>query len=327
MPVLTGSENADTIFGTDGDDTIAGLGGADVIVGGAGNDDLDGHFGDDSIEGGAGDDIVIGDQGRDSLYGGVGNDILAGNLDADFLVAGEGNDFAEGDEGDDTIDAGAGRDTLVGGAGDDILNANDGDDYLVGGDGDDTMSGGTGDDMLDGGAGMDVARYSGSVRDYLVTHGESATTVISISDNTADNVVSVERLQFDDGAIAFDVDGNAGKAYRLYQAAFDREPDLGGLGYQMHDLDIGYSLSQVAANFIASPEFQSKYGEVDNAQFILLLYQHVLHRDPDAQGLQDHLNEIARGYSRADVLTFFSESPENQANVIGEIQNGMVYVF
>jgi serralysin len=104
-------------------------------------------------------------------------------------------------------------------------------------------------------------------------------------------------------------------------------PDLGGMGYQMHALDMGFSLSQVAAAFIASPEFQAKYGNVDNTQFITLLYQNVLDRAPDSGGLQFHLQELeVWGLSRADVLTNFSESPENQANVIGAIQNGILYV-
>jgi serralysin len=95
----------------------------------------------------------------------------------------------------------------------------------------------------------------------------------------------------------------------------------------MHDLDIGVSLQQVASNFIASPEFQATYVSVDNTRFITLLYRNVLHREPDDAGLQYHLNEFAQGETRADMLIHFSESPENQANVIGEIQDGMVYVW
>jgi serralysin len=100
-------------------------------------------------------------------------------------------------------------------------------------------------------------------------------------------------------------------------------PDTAGLKYQTNALDSGYSLSTVAGNFIASPEFQRTYGNVSDTQFITLLYQNVLHRAPDAGGLQYHLNEIATGQSRADVLTHFSESPENQANLIGQIGNGV----
>jgi serralysin len=53
----------------------------------------------------------------------------------------------------------------------------------------------------------------------------------------------------------------------------------------------------------------------------------VLHRGADAGGASywtGHLN--AHDLSRAEVLAYFSESPENQAALIGTIQNGMTYV-
>jgi serralysin len=85
-------------------------------------------------------------------------------------------------------------------------------------------------------------------------------------------------------------------------------------------------LGLVAQHFIDSPEFQSTYGATDDTQFITLLYRNVLDRDPDAGGLQFHLDEFAHGESRADMLCHFSESPENEANVIGQVTNGMLFV-
>lgn len=82
-------------------------------------------------------------------------------------------------------------------------------------------------------------------------------------------MLSIERLLFDDRAIAYDIDGNAGKAYRLYQAAFDRLPDQDGAIFwnsKLHD-----------------------------------------------------------GVGRSEVLMAFSESPENQAALIGKIGNGISY--
>jgi hypothetical protein len=199
-----------------------------------------------------------------------------------------------------------------------------GNDTITGNAANDTLQGYAGNDSIDGGAGTDTAVFSGLRSAYSVASASGKLTVTG-PDGT-DVLTNVERLQFDDSALAFDISGTAGKAYRLYQAAFDRAPDLGGLGYQMHDLDTWFTLEQVAGNFIASPEFQSKYGNVDNTGFITLLYENVLHREPDAGGLQYHLGELASGQTRADVLIHFSESPENQANVIGAIGNGMVYV-
>jgi serralysin len=52
----------------------------------------------------------------------------------------------------------------------------------------------------------------------------------------------------------------------------------------------------------------------------------VLHRAPDAGGLAYHTGNLdSGGNSRAQVLVGFSESPENQAALIGVIQGGMAY--
>jgi V8-like Glu-specific endopeptidase len=211
-----------------------------------------------------------------------------------------------------------------------IFMGTSGSDSFTGTAGRDVFTGIAGNDHFDGSDGLDVAVFTGTRASHTITF--PAANELQVADGVpgrdgTDLLWNVERVQFDDYTVAFDIHGDAGAAYRLYQAAFDRAPDLPGLGYQTNALDSGLSLSQVAGNFIASPEFQAKYGNVANdTQFITLLYQNVLHRAPDDGGLQYHLDEIARGESRADVLTHFSESPENQANVIGQIENGIVFV-
>lgn len=212
-----------------------------------------------------------------------------------------------------------GPDNILGTAGNDAISAMAGND---------TVNGGLGNDTIDGGSGIDTVVLSDVRANYAITHNGSTWTITHAGGDVVETLTNVERLQFSDSKLAIDIDGHGGEAYRLYKAAFNREPDLAGLGYQMNELDKGFSLSQVAAAFIASPEFQAKYGSaVDDTAFITLLYENVLNREPEPAGLEFHLNELAMGQSRADVLTHFSESPENQANVIGLIGNGMVYVF
>lgn len=46
----------------------------------------------------------------------------------------------------------------------------------------------------------------------------------------------------------------------------------------MKTLDDGHALSAVAANFIASPEFQRTHGSLNGSQFVTQLYQNVLPR-------------------------------------------------
>ena len=142
-----------------------------------------------------------------------------------------------------------------------------------------------------------------------------------------DTLLNVERLQFADKSIAQDINGNAGEAYRIYQAAFNRAPDLGGLGYWIYGMDHGMSLLDVATGFINSAEFKTLYGaNPTTSEYVTRLYSNVLHRGPEQAGYDYWVNQLNSGQqTRNQVLANFSESPENQAQVIGVIQNGIEY--
>ncbi|HUR89188.1 MAG TPA: DUF4214 domain-containing protein [Ramlibacter sp.] len=345
---MQGASAGIAMYGMGGNDVIDSAGGGSILYGGDGNDSLHGLPGSDQLFGGAGNDTVEGFNGN-VLYGEDGNDtvFLTGLQQATITIyGGNGDDrvfgsgYIDGGAGNDDVD---GEGTLVGGDGDDVLTGsythpglldggagNDqvrGAGLLKGGDGNDVISVLGSDDTVDGGDGTDTAFLVGSATGYTITYSGGTVTANSALYGSAATIVNTERLDFlDRNDIAFDIDGNAGRAYRLYQAAFDRKPDLGGLGYQIHDLDTKWSLEVVASNFIASPEFQATYGNVDDTQFITLLYRNVLHREPDTGGLAYHLGEFAQHQTRADVLIHFSESPENQANVIGDIAQGIHFI-
>jgi Ca2+-binding RTX toxin-like protein len=312
----SGTSSNDSYVGTSASEVMTGFDGDDSIYGGAGDDSISGGGGNDTIDGGPGIDTVSYEYSGRSVEvslaitspqptTGEGTDKLS---NIENLIGSTEPDILTGNSGANYIDGGGSGDSIGGGAGND------------------TLFGSYGNDTLNGGDGIDVALYRESRSDVVISHN-GTTFAVTSNNEGADFLSGIERLQFDDVDVALDINGNAGMAYRLYQAAFNRKPDIGGLGYQMHDLDIGVTLEQVASNFIVSPEFQRTYGNVDNTQFLTLLYNNVLHRDPDEGGLQFHLDEFARGQSRATMLIHFSESPENQANVIGDIANGMTYTF
>ena len=221
-------------------------------------------------------------------------------------------------------------------SGSDTLMGTPGSDTLAGAAGDDALYGGAGNDTIDGGAGLDEAWFGSMRFANTITRQPGGDVSIQGVDGS-DLLHDVERAVFSDVAVGFDVDGTGGKAYRLYQAAFDRTPDDAGVGFWMYYLDRGFSFTQAAAGFIASAEFTSLYGaNPTNDQFTQRLYQNVLHRDPDQDGY-DFWNAALTGgswqgqpfgqvFSRADVLVQFSESVENKANVIGAIADGFNYL-
>lgn len=215
--------------------------------------------------------------------------------------AGEGNDAitVAGGGGLLHVEAGAGRDTV------NVLSANH---------------------RIDGGAGFDTVVYGEARGAVTITR-----TPFGIDVGRAggvDQVSNVERLHFGREAIAFDVDGAAGQAYRVYQAAFDRAPDKGGLGFWISALENNVSLEAVAAGFIASAEFAALYGaNPTNEALVTRLYANVLHRPYEQAGFDFWLKALNDGVPRAEVLADFSESAENQLQVIGSIQNGMEFIL
>ena len=159
-----------------------------------------------------------------------------------------------------------------------------------------------------------------------MTRTANGLTVSGGVDGT-DTLVNVERLKFADIALAFDLNGNAGQTYRLYQAAFDRTPDTPGLSDWIRGMDAGMSLKTVASGFIGSAEFQGLYGaNPTNTQFIDLLYANVLNRAPDQAGYDYWSEQMNAGMTRELVLIGFSESAENQAALLPVIQGGIGYL-
>ena len=143
-----------------------------------------------------------------------------------------------------------------------------------------------------------------------------------------DTLFDVERLKFADKTTAIDIYGNAGQAYRIYKAAFDRTPDSGGLGYWIAQMDKGMGVVEVAARFVDSSEFRELYGQnPSNAEFLTKVYSNVLVRTPDTAGLEWWVNEMNNNPTKSwqKVLADFSESSENQANVASLIAKGIPY--
>ncbi|MGE5475368.1 MAG: hypothetical protein ACM3Q1_01835 [Bacteroidales bacterium] len=137
--LLTGDNNANTLWGGNGNDSLVGNGGNDVLDGGAGNDTLWGNGGNDTFIGGAGNDTFYvtdaGDvvsenagEGTDWVYTSINytltsnvenlasnsgsNLTLTGNTLSNTIIGGTGNDTLVGSSGSDSLFGGAGNDVF-----------------------------------------------------------------------------------------------------------------------------------------------------------------------------------------------------------------------
>ena len=100
--------------------------------------------------------------------------------------------------------------------------------------------------------------------------------------------------------------------WRLYQSFFLRQPDDGGMAYWMDRYQTGTSLDVISANFVHSIEFAERYGQLDDGEFVELVYENVMCRTPDAGGYAYWTDRLANeaGFSRGALMRFFSDSPE-----------------
>ena len=170
---------------------------------------------------------------------------------------------------------------------------------------------------------------SANKSDYLVKKVENSTSwEISGGNIGTDTITGFKRLVFDDGVLALDtgVGDTAGQAYRMYQAAFARTPDMPGVAYHMNDMESnGLSIKQIATNFMASPEFKEKYGEDQgDTDYINALYKNVLGRSASEDEVSWYQEKFDSGiYDRAQTLVNFAESPENVSLVSMQIVDGI----
>lgn len=153
-----------------------------------------------------------------------------------------------------------------------------------------------------------------------ITHAATKKTIV---------YKNVKQVFFDDGALSYDMTGAEARLFRLYQAAFDRSPDVAGLGYWiLVQQSNAMSLAEIAEQFMNSAEFRRLYGEPQNDAFIDLMYYNVLHRNADAAGHAFHLANLNRGAAtRRDLLLAFSDSTENIAQVAPRIAQGFEFTL
>lgn len=196
---------------------------------------------------------------------------------------------------------------------------------VAGGAASETIHNGRGADSADGGAGLDKMVYGGKRADYSVKKTADGFSVSS--GGVTDTLVNIERLVFGDAAVALDIEGTGGQAYRVYQAAFARTPDLAGLGYWMNAMDLGTTLKSVAEGFVASKEFKDLYGAApSNLEIVSRFYQNVLQRPGEKAGIDWWTGLLdSKTLTVADVLVGFSESAENKAALVGVTADGFAY--
>lgn len=217
--------------------------------------------------------------------------------------------------------------------GNDVITGSKFDDVLIGHGGNDIIYPDIGTNKILDTGGLDTVVLPGQYGQYALTkfienYAQNFSYIFTRQDGASTNtVVGIERVQFENGTLALDVKGSAGQAFRLYKAAFDRTPDSDGLSFWIKALDQGASLRAVTQSFVDSAEFKRLYSSAtSNSDFVQKLYQNVLHRTGENSGVTFWVAQLDNGSSKAQVLSYFSESAENLVGTSSLTSDGIWYV-
>ncbi|MEO6627594.1 MAG: DUF4214 domain-containing protein [Aquihabitans sp.] len=99
-------------------------------------------------------------------------------------------------------------------------------------------------------------------------------------------------------------------AIRLYLAYFLRQPDTTGLKYWVGQARKNTSFDAISQTFATSSEFNNRYGQLGNAEFVKRVYLNLFEREPDNGGYLYWTSQLDHGKSRGWVMRQLCESGE-----------------
>lgn len=99
---------------------------------------------------------------------------------------------------------------------------------------------------------------------------------------------------------------------RLYTAGLGRDTEQEGYEFWLVSYTQGiWNLGTMATFFATSEEFITKYGTLDQDGYVRQIYQNVLDRPGEDEGVAYWNSRMDDGMTRGELLLSFSESPEN----------------
>lgn len=227
-----------------------------------------------------------------------------------------------------------------------------GNDVLIGNSSANRLQGNGGANQLDGGDGIDTAVYTSAFRNYAVTSVDGGYRVASLTvAGQVDTVINVERFEFSSGTVAVNMAALATDplqsryielAQKFYVGYFGRPADANGLSNMVSQLqganvptsstgalvsayDTNATIKSLIDSFGNSAESAALY-QGSNRAFVTDIYNHLLGRAPDAEGLDfwtnalDNPNGLSRGLAAMNIIA----GAETNTTAQGQIDAALI---
>jgi len=207
--------------------------------------------------------------------------------------------------GQNTLNGSAGNDTFVN------LNSNSGLAYF------------------NGGLGIDTAHFGAGLDNYKITR-EADNFVRVVGNGVEVILTSVERLQFSDVSLAFDLDGNAGAIAKLLGVVLGKDnwhnAEYVGIGLDLHDnSDISFEAFMELA-------FSAVIGsDPSNEDVVSLIYNNLVGQEPSQEELDMLVADLldSGAYTQGSLGVLAADHDLNATNIdlVGLAQTGIEYIL
>ncbi|TVQ96634.1 MAG: DUF4214 domain-containing protein [Desulfovibrionales bacterium] len=187
-----------------------------------------------------------------------------------------------------------------------IAQSNDDQTLIFTGEGQATVETGSGRDVVTLAPGVEATVSTGEGFDGVVItkSGENVQFEVDANGNvlvtgSSFQLSGVEYIKFDDSFHVVAEEEDQAIVARMYKILFDRDPDVEGLEYWFDTLqsasfgDGTYNMWDVTHAFMNSDEFNTKYEDMSDADFLTNLYLGMSGRDPDEEGFAYWLDVLA----------------------------------
>lgn len=179
---------------------------------------------------------------------------------------------------------------------------------------------GNGNDTVDGGLGTDTIIYESLRNNYHIEQTNDHHIIITdtVGNDGQDECIRVERLQFKDKVVAYDVKEEPGDVVKLINVLFGHDfltDELIGIG--MHLFQTGYSYNQIIDLALNTPSYLSMAGGSDYRNLIKTLYLNVTGQVAAESTIQMFLNPLIQGSATTYSLIELAANHELNIQLIG----------
>ena len=199
----------------------------------------------------------------------------------------------------------------------------DGNDSFVGNAANNVFHGNRGSNSMDGGVGVDTAVYLQQKSAYVI--GKNASNITVSLGSEVDTLLNMERLQFSNVKVAYDLDGSAGRTAKILGVVFGRasvsNKEYAGIGLNL--LDGGMSYEELGALAMNAA------GKTTSADVVGLLWTNLFGSGPTTAQAAPYVAMLDNASVSIGGLTILAaDTGENTSNInlIGLGQTGLEYV-